>query len=159
MVLILNCPAAVDAAAIILPSASMAAAKTPLPPPPSATTSIGNDCYRNHQRLPSLLPHSQRSTTTAVFINGDSNGKGRRGQGWTKAQGRGRKGSSEGVCVCVLTWAPAREDLFCNTRGFQAPLHGSPPPSLLITKVKGYLKATQLKPPHFHPPSVSPLPV
>ncbi len=43
--------------------------------------------------------------------------------------------------MCVLTWAQARKDLFCNTRDFRAPLHGSPPPSLLITKVKGYLKA------------------
>ncbi len=54
------------------------------------------------------------------------------------------------VCVCVLTWAPAREDLFCNTRGFRAPLHGSPPPSLLITKVNGYLKATKVWPTMAH---------
>ncbi len=61
--------------------------------------------------------------------------------------------------ACVLTWAPAREDLFCNTRDSRAPLHGSPPPSLLITKVKGYFRDTQLNPSCFHLPGVSPLPV
>jgi hypothetical protein len=45
-VVILNCPAVVDAAAIIPSPALTAAAKTPSPPPPSAAASIGNDCYR-----------------------------------------------------------------------------------------------------------------
>jgi hypothetical protein len=57
-VVVLNCLAAVDAAAIIPLLASMAVAKTPLPPPPSAAASIGNECYCSHQQLPLLLPHS-----------------------------------------------------------------------------------------------------
>jgi hypothetical protein len=32
----------------------------------------------------------------AVFINGDSNGKGRCGQGQTRVQGQGRKGGNNG---------------------------------------------------------------
>jgi hypothetical protein len=48
VVVILNCPAAVDAAAIIPSSALAAAVKTPSPLPPSATAFIGNDCYHSH---------------------------------------------------------------------------------------------------------------
>jgi hypothetical protein len=44
-VIVLNCPAAVDAATIIPSLALMGVAKTPLLPPPSAAASIGNDCY------------------------------------------------------------------------------------------------------------------
>jgi hypothetical protein len=57
-VIVLNCPAAVDAAAVIPSLVSTAAAKTPSPLPPSAATSIGNDCYCSRQRSPSLLLHS-----------------------------------------------------------------------------------------------------
>jgi hypothetical protein len=32
----------------------------------------------------------------AVFIGGNSNGEGRHGQGWTRVQGRGRKGGGKG---------------------------------------------------------------
>jgi hypothetical protein len=46
-VVVLNCPAVDDAAAIITSSALMAVAKMPLPPPPLATASIGNDCYHS----------------------------------------------------------------------------------------------------------------
>jgi hypothetical protein len=48
----------------------------------------------------------------------------------------------EAVCVCVLTWAPAREDLFALLGAFEPRCMDIPLPSLLITKVKGYLKAT-----------------
>ncbi len=48
-VVILKCPAAVDATATIPSLAvSTAAAKTPLPLPPSTAASISNDCYRSH---------------------------------------------------------------------------------------------------------------
>jgi hypothetical protein len=46
-VVILNCPAVVDAASIIPSLASTAVAKTPLLPPPLATASIGDDCYHS----------------------------------------------------------------------------------------------------------------
>jgi hypothetical protein len=46
-VIVLNCSAAVDAAAIIPSLALTVATKTPSLLPPSATASIGDDCYRS----------------------------------------------------------------------------------------------------------------
>jgi hypothetical protein len=46
-IVVLNCPVAVDAAAINPSSASTAVAKMPLPPPPSAAAYIGKDCYHS----------------------------------------------------------------------------------------------------------------
>jgi hypothetical protein len=57
-VVVLNCPAVVDVAAIIPSLALTAAAKMPLLPPPLAATSIGNDCYHSRQQQPLPLPHS-----------------------------------------------------------------------------------------------------
>jgi hypothetical protein len=57
-VVVLNCPAVVDAAATIPSLASTALAETEFLPPPSTTASIGNDCYCSRQQLPLLLPHS-----------------------------------------------------------------------------------------------------
>jgi hypothetical protein len=61
-----------------------------------AATSNDEDYNFCCLRLPSLLPHSPRSTAVAVFIDCNSNGKGRRGQGWTRVQGLGRKGGGKG---------------------------------------------------------------
>jgi hypothetical protein len=57
-VIVLNCPVAVDAAAIILSLALTVAAKTPLLLPPLAATSIGDDCYCSCQQPPLPLLHS-----------------------------------------------------------------------------------------------------
>jgi hypothetical protein len=73
-VVVLNCPAAVDAANIIPSLTLMVAAKTPLPPPPSAAASIGNDCYCRRWRPPLPLLHSWGLTAAAVFIDSNSNG-------------------------------------------------------------------------------------
>jgi hypothetical protein len=59
-VIILNCAAAVDAAATIQSLALMAVAKIPLLPPPLTASSIDGDCCHCHQRPPLPLPHSQR---------------------------------------------------------------------------------------------------
>ncbi len=47
-VIVVNCAAAVDAAATILSMTLTAAAKMPSPPLPLTTTSINNDCYHCH---------------------------------------------------------------------------------------------------------------
>jgi hypothetical protein len=59
-VVVINCAAAVDAAATIPSLALTAAAKTPSLPPPLTIASINDDCYCRQQRPPLLLPHSQR---------------------------------------------------------------------------------------------------
>jgi hypothetical protein len=46
--IVVNCAAAVDAAATIPPLMLMAAAKMPLPPLPSTTASIDDNCYCCH---------------------------------------------------------------------------------------------------------------
>jgi hypothetical protein len=43
------------------------------------------------------LPYSQWSMAVAVFVDGDSNGDGRRGQGRMRVQGREHKGGSRAV--------------------------------------------------------------
>jgi hypothetical protein len=85
VVIVINYAAAVDAANTIPSPASMVAAKTPLPPPPSTAASIDHDCYCRHQQLPSLLPYIGQLMAAVVFIGGDSEGEGRRGQGRTWA--------------------------------------------------------------------------
>jgi hypothetical protein len=57
-VVIVNCAAAVDAAATIPSLTLTAVAKMPSPLLPLTTASINNDCYHRHQRPPSPLPHS-----------------------------------------------------------------------------------------------------
>ncbi len=63
---------------------------------------------------------------------------------WKCWEGKGKWSTSvrfwNDLCVCWLGHLLERGP-FCNTRDFQALLHGSPPSSPLITKVKGYLKA------------------
>jgi hypothetical protein len=58
-VVVVNCAAAVDAAATIPLSVLMVAAKTPSLPPPWTAASINNNCYCcNRQPLSLLLPYS-----------------------------------------------------------------------------------------------------
>jgi hypothetical protein len=57
-VIVVNCAMAVDAAAAIPSSASMAAAKMRSQPLPSTIASINDDCYCRHQRPPLLLAYS-----------------------------------------------------------------------------------------------------
>ncbi len=95
-VVVVNCAAAVDAAATIPSLALMAVAKMPLLLPPLTATSIGNNFYRRCQRPPSPLLYSRGSTAAVFIVNGNSNGEGRGGQGWMRAQGQGHKGGGKG---------------------------------------------------------------
>jgi hypothetical protein len=84
LVIVVNSAVAVDAATTIPSLALMVAAKTPSPLLPLTAA--------HQQRL--LLPLSMtpitaavQSMAVAVFVDGNSNGEGRRGQGRTGAQG------------------------------------------------------------------------
>jgi hypothetical protein len=95
-VVVVNCAEGIDATTTIPSLASTAVAKMQSPPPPLTTASIDNNCYCRLQWPPLPLPYSRQSMVAAVFIDGNSNGEGRRGWERMRVQGQRRKGGGKG---------------------------------------------------------------
>ncbi len=131
VVVVVNCAAAVGAAATIPSSALTLAAKTPSLPLLWTATSIEDDCYPCQQWPPSPLPHSQWWTAVVVLVSGNSSGEGRAVGSWLQ-----RCVMSEGMCFkgCISRCAVKSSSVWKATHPFTTGL----PPGVMLNGIFYY---------------------